>query len=149
MHFPKNNYPLILNTQQLLWTLAQSNLQSITPVCSLVWEAVRVPGAQQAVPWPVFAACCKGLNGAPQGRRGWAEARGLWYVTIRSVPVSQLHNSIAADWRNAKVITSQAFSSIDNNLIKFLNRYKPQFHHTTWICCEQTHSLICGLHLNI
>lgn len=73
VHFPKNNYPLILNTQQLLWMLAQSNLQSITPVCSSVWETVRVPRAQQAVPWPVFAACCKGLNGAPQGGRGWAK----------------------------------------------------------------------------
>lgn len=44
---------------------------------------------------------------------GGAEPRGLWYVIIGSVAVSQLHNSIAAHWRNTRIITYQAFYEID------------------------------------
>lgn len=50
---------------------------------------------------------------------GGAEPRGLWYVTIRSVPVSQLHNSTAAHWRKAKIINSQSFSWIHMNILIF------------------------------
>lgn len=70
VHIPKNNYSLILNTQPFLRLLAQSNLECIMPEQSWEWETVCVPYAQQAVPWPVFAACCKSLKGAPLGRRG-------------------------------------------------------------------------------
>lgn len=50
--------------------LLQSNLQSDVPLCSLVWEIFSVPSTQQAVPLPVFAARCEGLNEAPLGGRG-------------------------------------------------------------------------------
>lgn len=40
---------------------------------------------------------------------GGAQARGLWYVTIRSVPVSHLHNSNETHGKNASHYLSDIF----------------------------------------
>lgn len=42
---------------------------------------------------------------------GGAEARGLWYVTSRSVPVSRLHNSSEMQWgENGRDVTFETHS---------------------------------------
>lgn len=44
---------------------------------------------------------------------GGAQARGLWYVTIRSVPVSHLHNSNEPQWEKCHYLSDIFFNRLE------------------------------------